>query len=131
MADSFHAHLTTDTVERFVFEELPETELAPAEEHLLVCETCRQAVSEMDVFAPLLRPGNSGTAAFVHVTGDGRVTLEIRSLPESTWSAWIHGSHLDGRAQTGSASEACAWLRRAFSQMFPEHLCDSGCGPAD
>ncbi len=132
MPDTFHDHLEMDVVERYVFDELAEAELAPAEEHLLVCEMCRQAVSEMDVFAPLLRPaGGAGSAAYCHVTADGPVILEIHSMPESTWSAWIHGSGLDGRTRTGSAREACAYLRRSFAEMFPEHLCDEGCGPVD
>jgi hypothetical protein len=132
MPDSFHDHLEMEVVERYVLDELAEAELAPAEEHLLVCETCRQAVSEMDVFGPLLRSGDgTGSAAYRHATADGPVILEILSLPESRWSAWIHGSRLDGRAQTGSAREACAYLRRSFAEMFPEHQCDEGCGPVD
>ena len=132
MPDTFHDHLEMDVVERYVLNELAETELAPAEEHLLVCETCRQAVSEMDVFAPLLRPADGGgSAAYRHATADGPVILEIHSLAESGWSAWIHGSRLDGRAQMGSPREACAYLRRSFAEMFPEHLCDEGCGRVD
>ena len=132
MPDSFHDHLEMDVVERYVFEDLAESELAPAEEHLLVCETCRQAVSEMDVFAPLLRPeAGIASAAYQHTTADGPVVLEILSLPDSMWSAWIHGSRLDGRAQMGSPLGACAYLRRSFAEMFPEHLCDEGCGPVD
>jgi len=132
MPDSFHRHLEMDVVERYVFAELAEAELAPAEEHLLVCEMCRQAVSEMDVFAPLLRSeAGTASAAYQHTTADGPVTLEMFRLPDSRWSAWIHGSRLDGRAQMGSAREACAYLRRSFAEMFPEHLCHEGCGPVD
>ncbi len=129
MPDSFHDHLDVDVVERYVAGDLTETELGPAEEHLLVCETCRQAVSEMDVFALLLRSARGGSAAYSHATADGPVILEIRSLDGSRWSAWIHGSRLDGRAQMGSPREAYAYLRRSFAEMFPEHLCDEGCGP--
>jgi hypothetical protein len=132
MPDTYHAHLDIEVVERFVFGELAEPDLAPAEEHLLVCETCRQAVSEMDVFAPLIRPaGGSGSAAYKHATADGLVTLEIQSMPESKWSARIYGSHLDGRALVASPREACAYLRRSFAEMFPEHLCKEGCGPVE
>jgi hypothetical protein len=132
MPDSFHDHLEMDAVERYVFDELVETELASTEEHLLVCEMCRQAVSEADVFAPLLRPDDgAGSAAYRHATADGPVILELQSLPESRWSAWIHGGRLDGRAGAGSPREAWAYLRRSFAEMFPEHLCDEGCGPVD
>ena len=132
MPDTFHDHLEMDVVESYVAGELTETELAPAEEHLLVCEMCRQAVSEMDVFAPLLsRPAGAGSAAYQHATLDGPVTLEIRSLPDSRWAAWIHGSRLDGLMHLGSPREACVYLRRSFAEMFPEHLCHEGCGPVD
>ncbi len=131
MPDTFHDHPDMEAMERFAFDELAEPELAPVEEHLLVCELCRQAVSEMDVFAPLLRrAGGSGSAAYKHVTKDGTVTLEIRALPESRWSARFHGSCLEGRALVASPREAYAYLRRSFAEMFPDHLCDEGCGPA-
>ena len=121
-----------EVVERYVFGELAEPDLAPAEEHLLVCERCRQAVSEMDVFAPLMRSeGSGGSAAYLHATADGPVTLEIRRLPDSKWSARFYGSLLDGRARVSSAREAYAYLRRSLVEMFPEHLCDKGCGPAE
>lgn len=130
MPDTYHDHLDMGVVESYVLGELAETGLAPAEEHLLVCERCRQAVSEMDVFAALMRPdGSGGSAAYMHATLDGPVTLEIRPLPESKWSARFYGSRLDGRARVGSPREACAYLRRSFVEMFPEHLCTEGCGP--
>jgi anti-sigma factor RsiW len=131
MPDSFHDHLDVDVAERHVAGELTETELAVVEEHLLVCETCRQTVSEMDVFAPLLRSARGGSAAYSHATADGPVVLEIDPLPDSKWSARIHGSRLEGRAYLGSPREAYAYLRRSFAEMFPEHLCDEGCGPVD
>ena len=131
MPDSYQDHLDIEATELYVLDELAEPELAPIEEHLLVCERCRQAVSEMDVFAPLLRPaGSSGTAAYTHATAEGAVTLEIRALPESKWSARIYGSRLEGQALVASFREAYLYLRRSFAEMFPEHLCNEGCGPA-
>ncbi len=130
MPDTFQDHPGPEAIERFVFDELAEPELAPVEEHLLVCEMCRQAVAEMDVFAPLLRPaGSGGWAAYAHATADGPVTLEIRALPESKWSARLYGHRLEGQALVGSPREACAYLRRSFAEMFPEHLCSGECGP--
>jgi hypothetical protein len=132
MLDPFKDHLDLEAIERYVFGELAEPELAPAEEHLLVCEMCRQAVSEMDVFGPLMRStGTSGAAAYTHSTEEGPVTLEIRKLPESKWLARFYGSHLEGRTEVASPREAHACLRRSFAEMFPEHLCNEGCGPVD
>jgi len=134
MPDPFQDHLDVGITERYVFRELAEPELAPVDEHLLVCENCRQAVSEMDVFAPLLRPETTrgpSRAAYVHLTVDGAVTLEISALPESRWSARFHGQHLEGQTVLESPHEACSYLRRSFSEMFPEHLCTAECGPED
>ena len=132
MPDPFQCHLEMEVIERYVFSELAEPELAPTEEHLLVCEVCRQAVSEMDVFGPLLRTtGTRGTAAYVHATADGPITLEMRALPGFKWSARLYGSHLEGQVVMASPREACAYLRRSFAEMFPEHLCTPECGPVD
>ncbi len=131
MGDPFRDHPDTEAIERYVSGELAEPELAPVEEHLLVCERCRQAVAEMDVFAPLLRPEGRGTAAYIHHTKDGPITLEIRSMPESRWFARFSGRRLEGQAVVGSAREACVYLRRSFAEMFPEHLCTEECGPVD
>ncbi len=134
MPDRFQDHLDAEVTESYVFRELAEPELAPVDEHLLVCENCRQAVSEMDVFAPLLRPEGArgpSRAAYVHATADGAITLEIRALPESLWSARFHGHNLEGRSVLESPREACSYLRRSFSEMFPEHLCTAECGPED
>jgi hypothetical protein len=134
MPDPFQDHLDVGIIESYVFRELAEPELAPVDEHLLVCENCRQAVAEMDVFAPLLRPETTrglGRAAYVHLTVDGAVTLEISALPESRWSARFHGRHLEGQTVLESPRDACSYLRRSFSEMYPEHLCTAECGPED
>jgi anti-sigma factor RsiW len=131
MADSFHDHVGLEALEGFVFGELPEDSLAPVEEHLLVCETCRQTVSELDVFARLFRHAGDGvSAAFVHATTDGPITLEIRALPGSQWSARFSGNRLEGQAVFGSAREAYAHLRRSFAEMYLQHLCTAECGEA-
>ncbi len=117
-------------LEAYSLEELPESELRPVEEHLLVCERCRQVVSELDVFAPALRGwGRRRTsAAFVHETDDGPVRLELRALPDDKWAARFSGENLEGSAVFHTVREAYAHLRAVFSQMYPDHLCGSGCG---
>jgi hypothetical protein len=93
---------------------------------------CRQAVSEMDVFGSLMRPsGIGGAAAYRHSTEEGPVTLEIRKLAESKWSARFYGSRMEGRTEVASPREAHAYLRRSFAEMFPDHLCNEGCGSVD
>jgi anti-sigma factor RsiW len=130
--DFLQDHVSSEWIEKYVSGELADPDLIAGEEHLLICESCRDGVAEMDVFIALPGSGPGAVAAFVHATADGPVTLEIRVLPESPqWSARFSGSHLEGQAVLASFREACAWLRRSFAEMFPEHLCTGGCGPAD
>lgn len=44
------SHPGEDVLEEYCLDRLDEREAAPVEEHLLVCETCRQRVTELDVF---------------------------------------------------------------------------------
>ncbi len=132
MPDSYQDHVRMEALERFAFGELTERELAPVEEHLLVCEECRQAVAEMDVFAEVMRsPASGASTAYVHFTADGPVSLEIRAGEGGGWLARFYGTALEGQTRVESPLEAHAWLRRSFCQMFPEHLCTDECGPAE
>ena len=131
MADSFQDHVSAEWIERYVAGELAEPALAPGEEHLLVCEACRQGVAEMDVFITLMGSEAGTAAAFVHSTVEGPLALEIRVLAGSKWFARFSASDLEGQAVLASFRDACAWLRRSFAEMFPEHLCTSGCGPSN
>jgi anti-sigma factor RsiW len=132
MRDAFQDHVTQVALESYTLGELREPEAAEVEEHLLVCETCRQALSEADAFGALIRgrPPGHAAAAFVHATEDGLIRLELRALPGARWSARLRGDELEGQATLASPREAYRHLRCSFTEMFPEHLCNSGCGPA-
>jgi hypothetical protein len=132
MRDLFQNHATQVALESYSLQELPESRAAQVEEHLLVCEACRQMLSETDTFAMLFRkrPRGHAAAAFVHATEDGLISLELRALPGSRWSARFRGEQLEGQAILASPSEAYRHLRRSFAEMYPEHLCNPGCGAA-
>ncbi len=44
-------HIDDDDLERYALNRLDETEAAPIEEHLLVCEECRKRLAEWDAYA--------------------------------------------------------------------------------
>lgn len=48
-------HPGEDTLELYCLDRLDEQEAAPIEEHLLVCEACRQRVTDLDVFLKAAR----------------------------------------------------------------------------
>ncbi|HVX66193.1 MAG TPA: zf-HC2 domain-containing protein [Bryobacteraceae bacterium] len=133
MTDLFSEHPVPRLLESYALEDLPESDLSAIEEHLLVCERCRQVVAELDVFAPTLRGwGRKRTsAAFVHETDDGPIRLELRALPDAKWAARFWGEALEGSAVFPSVREAYAHLRDVFSEMYPDHLCNQGCGAPD
>ena len=54
-------HLNEDTLELIALNRLPEPNLGAAEEHLLVCESCRRAQTEMDQYVATMRRSASTT----------------------------------------------------------------------
>ena len=100
MTDLFSEHPVPHRLQAYALEDLPESDVSIVEEHLLVCERCRQVVSELDVFAPTLRGwGRKRTsAAFLHETDDGPIRLELRALPDGKWAARFSGESLEGSA---------------------------------
>jgi hypothetical protein len=48
-------HLNEDTLELMALNRLHEPNLAAAEEHLLICESCRRALTETDRYVAAMR----------------------------------------------------------------------------
>ncbi|MGE5646573.1 MAG: hypothetical protein ACM336_12350 [Acidobacteriota bacterium] len=117
------------TLRHYALAGIPEAQAAPVEEHLLICEACRRTVSEMDVFGPLLEEtGRRVSAAYLHETDDGIITLELKAVPGPGWRARFWGENLEGSAVFDSPAEAYAHLRSAFDEMYPGHICTAACG---
>ncbi len=55
MRTSKQRHLEEDTVERYAMNSLPEDAAGEVEQHLLICEPCRDRVSEADGFARAMK----------------------------------------------------------------------------
>lgn len=55
MTNDFHNHLDADDAENYCLGRLPVAEVEPAEEHLLVCESCRHLVEEADAYVAAMR----------------------------------------------------------------------------
>lgn len=49
------AHLRSDTIERYSFGQLADLSLKRTEQHLILCETCRQRLDEFESFLLTLR----------------------------------------------------------------------------
>jgi anti-sigma factor RsiW len=49
------SHITCDELELYPMERLPESDTAPVEEHLLVCEECQARLADFDVYVRAMR----------------------------------------------------------------------------
>jgi anti-sigma factor RsiW len=61
-----HKHLDGEEIENYSLGRLSEEELAPCEEHLLICEPCRRQVEASDAYIEAMR----------------QAAAEIRSAPK-------------------------------------------------
>lgn len=48
-------HISDDDLELYAMDRLTEAEAAPVEEHLLVCEGCRERLAEWDEYVRAMR----------------------------------------------------------------------------
>ena len=55
MTKRFPTHPSDELLEEYVFNRLEEARLAEVEEHLLICEACRNTVRTLDAFIPSMK----------------------------------------------------------------------------
>lgn len=55
MTKYFPQHPASELLEEYVFHRLPEERAAEVEEHLLVCERCRETIRELDSFVSTMK----------------------------------------------------------------------------
>jgi len=55
MAAAIHRHIDEATIEKYSLEALSERARARVEEHLLICECCRQSVASSDAYVAAMR----------------------------------------------------------------------------
>lgn len=59
---SFKSHPSEDLLEEYAFQRLAEEQVAPLEEHLLVCSSCQKALAEIDEYLLLMQRGTAQIA---------------------------------------------------------------------
>ena len=55
-------HISDDDLELYAMDRLAEADAAPVEEHLLVCEGCRERLAEWDEYVAAMRTAMSASA---------------------------------------------------------------------
>lgn len=124
------SHTASAVLELYALGRLSEPVLGRVEEHLLVCETCRNEVARHDRFINALRV-LLVPMSFVHETEDGPVYSRTAPGPDGAWVARHWGHELDGARTCATILDANEYLLVSFAEMFPEHECGPGCQVSD
>ena len=109
-------HLSDRAIEEYSLEKLAEASLAVVEEHLLVCDHCRDRLAGIE------------TVNYVHDTEDGSVYARITKLTTGRVMARQWGSDLHAGRAFGNFGAAKRYLSESFTRMYPEHTCLGACG---
>jgi len=104
------SHLTEEKIESYSMGKLAESELAPVEEHLLLCGICQKQVQEMDEFVHSVR----------------RAAKLAKDDPPGAWDRFRGLFTLHPRAAWAGASAVAAavvvFSFLPFSSSTPQHL---------
>lgn len=120
--DPVDKHVTDEALEQYSLGRLSSSRTATLEEHLLVCQTCRDRLDRLEPFN------------LVHDTEDGPFHSRVTKLRTGLFFARHWSLTLEGGKEFGSLRGAKNYLLRTFCQMFPGHTCSDHCGstkPAD
>jgi hypothetical protein len=116
MKEAIKGHVSSKLLEEYSLDSLTKRCDSAVEEHLLVCVYC---CTRLEAVEPL---------SFVHITEDGPIYSRATRLTTGFVIARQWGKELDGMRMCGSIAHAQKYLNKSFSEMFPEHSCDSRCG---
>jgi hypothetical protein len=130
------SHPSKDELERYSLGRVTPVDRAHVEEHLLICESCRSRLTELDAFTAAMRSASQVAATFranrpidvVHYTEEGPVSSRSKKEKQGRWLAVHEGVNLEGGRICRTLREANEYLFRSFVEMFPEHRCTAECG---
>lgn len=121
-------HETFESLESYLLGRTAADPTARIEEHLLICEACRQALLDVEAYVTMLRRGLVETEGVIetHATPGGIVVL--RAYPETSgWVARVSGLELDVGRSAETQKTAVELAQAAFSELFPGHECGASC----
>jgi hypothetical protein len=75
---AFKFHPAEDLLEEYAFQRLAQEQVAPIEEHLLVCSSCQEALAEIDEYLLLMKRGTAQIAV-----------SPAREPQRSWWPRWM------------------------------------------
>ena len=121
-----------DTLELYALGTLPQPRADGVEEHLLLCERCRNRLSTIEEFVRVMRMGLRLSSPFVtfwqlHATADGPVEIWVERGDSGCWLSAREGPAHSGGSRFATESEALRDAVQSFREMFPEHVCSTKC----
>ena len=122
----FEPHPSSDDLEAYALGLSSDAYQEKAEEHLLICELCRNELAATDWSSRASSEARKRLRS-IHITEDGPIFEAMYSRADGKWVARHWGRQLDGSQVCDSMEEANAYLMESFRQMFPEHLCSGQC----
>ncbi|MDZ7638361.1 MAG: hypothetical protein U5J83_08950 [Bryobacterales bacterium] len=92
VVNPWEQHIDEDLLELYAMGRLPETQAAPLEEHLLLCEQCRESLTQLDDFVRALASAKPDPAPLP----EGR--MGIKTAPcESSPAGGLSGGEFPAR----------------------------------
>lgn len=125
-------HIDDEVLELFALNRLPDDRLPAVEEHILICEECRERLHTVDIFLSTLKTTLRRSAPNVtfwqlHQTEDGPVEIWIERAGDDCWVSQRRGFALSGGGEFSTEAEALRELSETFAVLFPEHQCSAAC----
>lgn len=124
-------HIDEARLESYVLGRLVASELGDVEEHVLICEECRNRAEGLDSFIAGLCAANellnSEPLRMTHLTTDGPIRLRVDNAAAGGWNASFSGRQLEGGRWFPELREANEYLLKTFAELFPEHACGKDC----
>jgi hypothetical protein len=119
-------HPISDELEAYALNRLGPDNDRMIEEHLLVCEVCRNRLQHADwtIFAIRTAFPNDD---FTHATQDGDIRVWIEPYIQG-WAARLRGGKLDLLRVVRTPEKATLLTASLFSEAYPEHRCNPRCG---
>ncbi len=125
------AHTEDEDLDRYALGSATPDAEAAIEEHLLVCEDCRERLIQTETLISacrgLRKALESGPRDCIHITPSDAVKLFVTRDAEGQWVAYIAGHLLPGRYT--SWTDANLHVDLAFARFFPNHTCSTDCRP--
>jgi hypothetical protein len=125
------SHPADDLLELYSLGRVTDPRLARVEEHLLVCDRCRERLTEIDsvveTVRSVLQELQDVPLDLSHHTEVGKIRLLVVETASGHCHATFAGQQLDGGRRFATIAEANQWILESFRLMFPEHKCDERC----